>query len=148
MAVNLYLNPRTNDSSLNLKDSTLQIEQKLKSTVGNDSRCQQCYNRLVSLDNGNADVLINYILQYKHEADIADSTLTTVLLYLIRFALEVNKPFADMKREDVIGYLNHKKVGNRWRRTFKLLSIYITRFFTWFYYPEFSPKERSRREPG
>jgi len=128
--------------SLDLKNS---IQQKLRSTVGNDNRCGECYNKLLSLSSkGNAGILINYVLEYKHETDVKDSTLTTNLLYLLRFVHKVNKPFADMTREDVIGYLNSIKIGNKWRRTFKLLCIYLTRFFRWFYHPGLSPKERPR----
>jgi hypothetical protein len=52
-----------------------------------------------------------------------------------------------MTREDIIGYLNGIKIGNKWRRTFKLLCIYLTRFFRWFYHPGLSPKERNETKP-
>src|SRR5215813_6425217 len=67
------------------------------------------------------------------------------MLFLLRFDQKVNKPFADMTREDVIGYLNHIKVGNKWKRKFRLLPIYMTRFFVrWFYHPELNSKERPK----
>jgi hypothetical protein len=42
------------------------------------------------MDKGNASILIK---AYKHDSAIEDSTLTTGLLNLLRFAVKVNKPF-------------------------------------------------------
>ena len=48
------------------------IQEKLRPTMGNDTRCRECYKKLASLnDNRIADTLIKYCLQYKREADIA-----------------------------------------------------------------------------
>jgi len=51
------------------------IQEKLRPTMGNDTRCRECYKKLASLnDNRMADTLIKYCLQYKREADIANSS--------------------------------------------------------------------------
>jgi len=111
MVVNPNLNNlpnlvNSNETNNDFKNSILQIQQRLKSIVGNDPRHGQCYNGLISLDNkANVDILLNYVLQYKHENNISNFTLVTVLLYLLRFARKINKSFADMTREDVTGYL-------------------------------------------
>ena len=117
------------------------IQEKLRPTIGNDIRCRECYKKLASLDDKtNADTLIKYCLQYKREADIADSSLTIVLLNLLRFAHKVNKPFIDVTRDDVLVYLEHMKVGNKWKRTYALSLITVTRFFKWLYSPDIGPK--------
>jgi len=46
-------------------------------------------------------------MAYKRDIPgIAHSSLATNLLNLVRFAQKVNKPFLDMKRDDVLGYLD------------------------------------------
>jgi len=121
------------------------IQEKLRPTIGNDNRCRECYKKLASLDDKtNADTLIKYCLQYKREADIADSSLTIVLLNLLRFAHKVNKSFTDVTHDDVLVYLEHMKVGNKWKRTYALSLITVTRFFKWLYSPDIGPKERPK----
>ena len=88
-----------------------------------------------------ADTLIKYCLQYKREADIADSSLTIVLLNLLRFA---HKPFTDVIRHDVLVYQKRIKVGNNCKRTYTLSSTVLTRFFKWLYSPDIGPKERAK----
>ena len=121
------------------------IQDKLQPTIGNDTRCRECYKKLASLDdNRMAYTLIKYCLQYKREADIANSSLTIVLLNLLRFARKVNKPFTDVTRDDVLVYLGRIKVGNNWKRIYTISSIVVTRFFKWLYSPDIGPKERPK----
>ena len=118
------------------------IQEKLRPTIGND-RCRECYKKLASLDDKtNVDTLIKYCLQYKREADIADSSLTIVLLNPLRFAHKVNKPFITC--DDVLVYLERIKVENNWKRTYTLSSIVLTRFFKWLYSPDIGLKERPK----
>jgi integrase len=128
-----------------ITNSRHDIQEKLRPMIGNDIRCGECYKKLASLDDKtNAYTLIKYCLQYKREADIADSTLTTALFSLLRFAHKVNKPFTGVTRDDVLVYLENMKVGNKWKRTYTLFSITVTRFFKWLYSPEICPKERPK----
>ncbi len=95
------------------------IEQKLTKVIGNDIRCGECYNKLVSMDIKNADILIDYCNCYKHETDLAHSSLTTTLLGLLRFAIKTNKPFVNMTRDDVLAYQEQIKTGKKYKRTLK-----------------------------
>ena len=126
-------NTHSNDVDSHFDACRHDIEQRLNSTVGNGIRSGECYNKLALLDKGNAEILMNYVLAYKHESDVADSTLTTGLLNLLRFAVKVNKPFGDITREDLLGYLGHMKNSKpgsvKWKRTSNLFLIHVTSFF-------------------
>ena len=73
------------------------------------STCRQkeCYNRILKLQNRNADVLADYLVSYKRDnPEIANSTLSITLLNLVRFAEKMNKPFSNMSYEDVLKHLD------------------------------------------
>ena len=62
---------------------------------------------VTKLQNGNADVLADYLISYKRDnPGIANSTLSITLLNLIRFAERVNKPFTNISYEDVLKHLD------------------------------------------
>jgi len=83
------------------------ITEKLKLAGSlTDKRLRQYYNKLLRLERGNAITLANYTLSYRRDnPGIAESTLATYCLYLVRFAQKVNKPFGDMTLDDLLGYL-------------------------------------------
>ena len=60
--------------------------------------------------------------------------------------------FAEMKREDIISYLNsirktdEQDSMHKWIGTYNLYLICITRFLKWFYAPTLTPKERPKPE--
>jgi hypothetical protein len=73
---------------------------------GNDMT-RECSRRILNRGNGNASVLADYLMAYKRDNPcIAHSSLATNLLNLVRFAEKVIKPFVDMERDDVLGYLD------------------------------------------
>lgn len=98
---------------------------------------------VTKLQNGNADVLADYLISYKRDnPGIANSTLSITLLNLIRFAERVNKPFTNISYEDVLKHLDCFRKSEsldpngRWRGMYNLFVIIITRFFKWLYYPD------------
>jgi integrase len=127
--------------------------QKLAQVFGPQYTCRQneCCNGILKLQNGNADVLANYLVSYKRDnPGIANSTLSITLLNLVRFVENVNKPFVDMKQEDVLKYLDGFRKSesldpnHRWKGTYNLFVITITRFFKWFYYSDADANERQK----
>jgi integrase len=118
--------------------------------VPND-RTRECSRRILKLGNGNASVLADYLMAYKRDnPGIAHSSLATNLLNLVRFAEKVNKPFVDMKREDVLGYLDGLEKPesldptHRWKEFYNLFEITVTRFFKWFYHPDVDADDRPK----
>ena len=125
--------------------------QQQKQPPRNNCRQRECYNKLLLLKNGNANVCADYILAYRQDnPGIADSSLCNHLLYLARFIEKVNKPFRDVKKEDVVAMLEGIKKPEsvdptqEWIGTYNLYLIIITRFFKWFYYPDISCNQRHK----
>jgi hypothetical protein len=101
-----------------------------------NSRKRECYDKLLKLEKGNDIILADYILAYKRDSPgIADSSIEANLLYLIRFAEKISKPFGDITREHLLGYLDGIKRPEsidplgKWKGTYNLFQVYITRFF-------------------
>jgi hypothetical protein len=67
-------NTHSNDVDSHFDACRHDIEQRLNSTVGNDIRSGECYNKLAVLDKGNAEILMNYVLPYKHESSTPVNT--------------------------------------------------------------------------
>jgi integrase len=110
-----------------------------------DVRLKEYYNKLLRLKKENAIVLAKYTLSYKQDnPGMTNSTLSTYCLYLVRFALKVNKSFGDMTRDDLLEYLETMKKpdSDRWKGTWNMFLVIITRFFKWFYYPDIPSSER------
>ncbi|MGA8084641.1 MAG: hypothetical protein WB988_22545, partial [Candidatus Nitrosopolaris sp.] len=62
------------------KDNDGDSEQKDKIRLATAGMQRECYNKLLRLERGNATILAEYLLTYKREVDIADSTRATALL--------------------------------------------------------------------
>src|SRR5215831_14337970 len=110
-----------------------------------NNRQRECYNQLLKLSsqqNGNAIVLADYILAYRQDnPGIAERSLSTDIMYLIRFAAKVGKPFCDMTKDDLLRYfeesLKKPESGtDKWRGTFNLFQVIVSRFFKWLYSPD------------
>jgi integrase len=136
-----------------LKTGVENTGQKIEQVFGSQyiGRQKQCYNRILKLQNGNADVLADYLVSYKRDnPGIANSTLSITLLNLIRFAERVNKPFTNISYEDVLKYLDGFRKSEsldpngRWRGMYNLFVIIITRFFKWLYYSDIDADERPK----
>ena len=135
--------------TVSLESSTADIISEKLKLAGSltDKRLRQYYNKLLRLERGNAITLANYTLSYRRDnPGIAESALATYCLYLVRFAQKVNKPFGDMTLDDLLGYLEtlKKPDSEKWRETWNLFLVIITRFFKWFYYPNIPAGERPK----
>src|SRR5215831_7543350 len=140
--------------TVSLESSTANIiSEKLKLAIfgssadKSDKRLRQYYNKLLKLERGNAITLADYTLSYRQDnPGLAETALATYGLYLVRFAQKVNKPFCDMTLNDLLGYLEtlKKPDSDKWRETWNLFLVIITRFFKWFYYPNIPDGERPK----
>src|SRR5215469_14801812 len=140
--------------TVSLESSTADIiSEKLKLAIfgtsanKSDKRLRQYYNKLLKLERGNAITLADYTLSYRQDnPGLAETALATYGLYLVRFTQKVNKPFCDMTLNDLLGYLEtlKKPDSDKWRETWNLFLVIITRFFKWFYYPNIPDGERPK----
>jgi hypothetical protein len=124
------------------------IEQRIKAAT--EGMPKACYTKLLRLGNGNGVIIADYLIKYKLEATkgVKDSTRATVCNNLELFARRVNKPFIDLTRDDVLGYLDglkkpeDKDPRQKWKSVATLYSTHITQFFKWLYYPDIGPERR------
>ncbi len=84
------------------------IEQRIKTAT--EDMPKACYSKLLRLG-PNGLLIADYLIKYKLEATkgVKDSTRATVCNNLELFARRVNKPFIDITRDDVLGYLDGLK---------------------------------------
>lgn len=123
------------------------VEQRIKTAT--EGMPKACSSKLLRLG-PNGVIIADYLIKYKLEATrgVKDSTRSTVCNNLELFARRVNKPFTDITRDDVLGYLDSLKKSKdedprqKWKGVANLYSIHITQFFKWLYYPDIGPKRR------
>jgi integrase/recombinase XerD len=125
---------------------TEDIKQKIKAATEGLSKA--CYDKLLRLGNGNGIIIADYLLAYKIENDVKDSTRDTVCDNLELFIRKVDKSVDDVTRQDVLLYLSSMKKPedkdphHKWKTTCNLVATQISQFFRWFYYPDVGPKRR------
>jgi len=99
----------------------------------------------------NLDIINEYITTMQTEINLSKGykTLTVeILTKLSRF--HKDKPFANMKREDIIAYINSLRKPDaqdpmhKWIGTYNLYLMCIKRFFKWIYKPALDPKQRPK----
>ena len=99
----------------------------------------------------NADIINEYTIAMQTEINISKGykTLNTgILSKLSQF--HKDKPFANMKREDIITYINSLRKPDaqdqmhKWIGTYNLYLMCIKKFFRWFYNPALEPKQRPK----
>ena len=129
-------------------------EDKFKSATEGMQQC--CYDRLVQLslrNKKNGDFIADYLVAYRYETATEDSTRATNCMYLIRFAEEVcgpDKSLKDVTSQDIQQYFNGVKKSeiddpkHKWKGTWNLLRVYLSRFFKWLYYPSKEPSKRPK----
>ncbi|MGE5684856.1 MAG: hypothetical protein ACM3ZS_06910 [Nitrososphaerota archaeon] len=100
----------------------------------------------------NTPIIVNYLKTLEIEINLSSNykrmNLTT-LVYLSRF--HSNKNFQEMKKDNVLSYLNSLKKNERvdplhsWVSTYNLYLVLLTRFFKWLYAPIY--RSRSVKDP-
>lgn len=97
------------------------------------------------LSKTNEDIIKEYFDAMQTETNPSVSCVNTNRNTLTHF--HRNKPFAEMKMEDIISYLNsHRKSDeidplHKWIGTYNSRISNIIRFFKWLYYPTKEPNQ-------
>jgi len=122
-------------------------DKKIKSAT--EGMQQECYDRLLKLDNfENDDVIADYLIASKNETNTKVSTRTTICLN-IRFAQKIGKPLGNVTKDDL--YFNGLKKledidpKHKWKGYWNMLRIIIPRFFKWYYSPNLPPSKRPKK---
>jgi hypothetical protein len=128
-------------------DVDKETEQKIKqATEGMPKEAEN----FLQLEKGNATIIANYLIAYKSENDVKDSTRFNHYHYLIRFARKMNKPFIQVTSEDISTYMagfeksEDEDPCHQWKGTYNLFAQIITCFFKWFCFPMLPPRERPK----
>ena len=98
----------------------------------------------------NERIISDYIEARKTETNLAQSTQRVMIDNLNRFSRFTKKDFKDVKRDDIVSFLNSLRKGetedpnHKWIGTYNLYLITISTLFKWFYNPKIEPKERPK----
>jgi integrase len=106
-------------------------------------------DKLYSIGENNALVVADYIAAMNTEINLSPSYRGDNIEALTRFSrYNDNRSFKDLKRADVIAFLDSLRKTeardpmHKWVGTYNLHRIYLFRFFKWLYYPDIEPKKR------
>ena len=137
-----------------------------QTTTGTNRNCQTIVNRKIDLATAglhsfiykditqnvspqNALSIVEYVLAMKIETNISDSYRTYTIQTLSLFSrFSKNKSFTEMRREDVLLYLNSSRKDDtldplhKWIGTYNFRRVILKRFFKWLYYPNDEPKKK------
>ena len=98
----------------------------------------------------NERIISDYIEARKTETNLAESTQRVMIDNLNRFSRFTKKDFKDVKRDDIVSFLNSLRKSEtedpnqKWIGTYNLYLITISTLFKWFYNPKIEPKERPK----
>ncbi len=96
----------------------------------------------------NRIVINQFIYARITETDIAQNTQKVMTETLDRFSRNVKKDFKDVKRDDIVSYLNKLRKdetldpNHKWKGTFNYTLTIIKAFYKWLYYPNMEHSER------
>lgn len=99
----------------------------------------------------NDTAIIDYIVTMKSEVNLSDHHRRDLIEVLSRFSkYNDNKSFKDLKRSDVIAFLEtYRKTEaqdplHKWIGTYNIYRIHLMRFFKWLYNPDIEPNQRPK----
>jgi hypothetical protein len=111
------------------------------------------FNLLQTIPKDNASVIADYILAMKTETNMSDDYRRDNIVVLTRFSKSINnKPFKDVKREDIVAFLESFRKSetsdplHQWIGTYNLFRTYLMRFFKWLYSPDVDANRRRKPE--
>ena len=107
-------------------------------------------NLLYAIEN-NTPVIIEYIAAMKIEINLSDNYRKDLIEFICRFSkFNNNKPFKELKRTDVIRFLDTLRKTetqdplHKWIGTYNVYKIHLLRFFKWLYSPDIEPDKRQK----
>jgi integrase len=99
----------------------------------------------------NFDIINDYITAMQTEINLSKGYKTLIVEILTKLSqFHKDKSFVNMKREDIIIYINSLKKPDaqdpmhKWIGTYNLYLMCIKRFFKWVYTPALEPKQRPK----
>jgi integrase/recombinase XerD len=106
---------------------------------------------LRSAGQDNVTVIIDYIVTMKSEVNLSDHYRRDLIEVLSKFSkFNDNKSFKDLKRSDVIAFLEtYRRTEvqdplHKWIGTYNIYRIHLMRFFKWLYNPDIEPDKRPK----
>ena len=100
---------------------------------------------------GNALIICDFISALKTEINLSDNYRRSNIERLVNLSRFHNqKPFADIKRDDVLAFLDSVRRPesldpmHKWIGTYNLFMIQLVRFFKWLYSPDIEPDKRAK----
>jgi integrase len=139
-----------NDRSAMTEEENPLFEQRLNNALDGleDYYYDHLKNRISKL---NALTIVDYILAMKVETNPSPNHKRGVVtsLKLVSQFLD-NKPFKEMKKEDILAFLDTirrpetEDPTHRWIGTYNLRLINFLRFFKWLYFPDIEPSKRQK----
>jgi integrase len=138
-----------------LKDQSIELETKINSITQYSSKpyFRQALKKLAAVNADNANVICDYILAEQTDINIKESTKEgkiKVLIWLSNYF--ANKPFGQMTKQDILGYLNSLKKPisedptHKWIGSYNGRQMILNKFFRWLYDPN-EPNSKERLTP-
>jgi hypothetical protein len=102
------------------------------------------------INEDNAAIIVEYVAALKSEVNLADNYRRDVIILLCRLCtFHDNRPFKDLTRTDVLGFLDSFRKTetqdplHKWIGTYNTFRMHLVRFFKWLYSPDI---ERTKRQ--
>lgn len=99
----------------------------------------------------NASTIANYIKSLKIKINLSDHYMKDVVLLLCKFSkYNNNKSFGDLRREDILAFLNsfvkleESDPLHKWIGTYNIYREHLLSFFKWLYYPNIESSKRPK----
>jgi integrase len=141
--INNYASCKNNDDNP-LFDRKVEV-----TTAGLPARYSRTLKNEIS--QGNALIICDFISALKTEINLSDNYRRSNIERLISLSRFHNqKPFADIKRDDVLAFLDSVRKPesldpmHKWIGTYNLFMIQLVRFFKWLYSPDIEPDKRAK----
>jgi hypothetical protein len=105
------------------------------------------------INEDNAAIIVEYVAALKSEVNLADNYRRDVIILFCRLCIfHDNRPFKDLTRTDVLGFLDSFRKTetqdplHKWIGTYNTFRMHLVRFFKWLYFPDIEPSERQKRQ--
>jgi hypothetical protein len=109
------------------------------------------FKAICSISSGNIITLANYIQSMKTEINLSDHYKRDLIFLLCKLSkYYYHKPYEDLKRDDIIAFLNsfvkpeESDPLHKWIGTYNIFREHLQRFFKWLHYPNIEPIKRSK----
>ena len=109
------------------------------------------FKAVCNISSGNIITIANYIQSMKTEINLSDHYKRDLISLLCKLSKYCShKPYKDLKREDIIAFLNsfvkpeESDSLHKWIGTYNIFREHLQRFFKWLYHPNIEPIKRPK----